>query len=79
MRLSPLNIVLACILVWAISEMGQDGEALFSWGWLVLLVFVLIVVDIVSRIWARDTQRLWWMQIVFILITGVCSILIKLI
>lgn len=77
MRLSPLNIVLACILVWAISEMGEDGKALFSWGWLVLLVIVVLVVDILSRLWARDTQRLWWMQIAFILCTAVCAVLIK--
>ncbi|MCL7988972.1 hypothetical protein M8998_13560 [Sphingobacterium sp. lm-10] len=77
MRLSPLNIVLACILVWAISEMGEEGKALFSWGWLILLVIVVLVVDILFRLWARDTQKLWWMQIAFIVSTAVCAVLIK--
>lgn len=77
MRLSPLNIVLACILVRAISELGEEGKALFSWGWLILLVIVVLVVDILCRLWARDTQKLWWMQITFILFTAVCAVLIK--
>lgn len=78
MRLSPLNIVLACILVWAISEMGEEGKSLFSWGWLIVLVILISVVDILFRIWTKDNQRLWFLQIAFIVIVGIGAILIKL-
>lgn len=77
MRLSPLNIVLACILVWAISEMGEEGKSLFSWGWLVVLIIVITIVDILFRVWTRDNQRLWTLQIAFILVVGIGSVLIK--
>lgn len=77
MRLSPLNIVLAVILVWAISEMGEEGKSLFSWGWLIVLVIVISIVDILFRTWTKDNQRLWMLQIAFILVAGIGSVLIK--
>jgi len=78
MKLTPLNITLACILVWAISEMGSDEKPLFSWVWIVILSVVLIVVDILFRLWTKNVQRLWIMQIGFILVVGIVSMLIKL-
>ncbi|WP_313260827.1 hypothetical protein [Sphingobacterium sp.] len=78
MKLTPLNITLACILVWAISEMGLVEKPLFSWAWLLILSIVLIVVDILFRLWTKNTQRLWIMQIGFILVVGIISMLIKL-
>lgn len=78
MKLTPLNITLACILVWAISEMGSGDKQLFSWAWLLILSIVLIVVDILFRLWTKNTQRLWIMQIGFILVVGIVSMLIKL-
>lgn len=77
MRLSPLNIVLACILVWAISEMGEEGKSLFSWWLLVVLIIVITIVDILFRVWTKDNQRLWMLQIAFILVVGIGSVIIK--
>ncbi|MDM1048895.1 hypothetical protein [Sphingobacterium hotanense] len=77
MKLTPLNITLACVLVWAISEMGNEGEPLFSWVWLVVLSVLLVFVDILFRVWVRDIQRLWVMQIGFMIIVGIVTVLIK--
>lgn len=77
MRLTPLNIALACVLVWAISEFGSEQDALFSLGGLLLLSLVLIAVDIAFRLWIRQTQRLWLMQIGFLLVVAIGTILIK--
>lgn len=77
MKLTPLNIALACVLVWAISELGNEGEPLFSWVWLVVLSVLLVFVDILFRIWVRDIQRLWVMQIGFMIIVGIVTVLIK--
>lgn len=77
MKLTPLNITLACILVWAISEFGADDNSLFSVGWLILLSIVLIVVDILFRLWIRQPQRLWIMQIGFLLVVAIVTIMIK--
>lgn len=78
MKLTPLNIVLACVLVWAITEMGNETKPLFSWVWLLVLSVLLIFVDILFRVWIKDSQRLWTMQIGFVLIVGIISVLIKL-
>ncbi len=78
MKLTPLNITLACVLVWAVSEVGSTDRALFSWAGLLILSVVLIVVDILFRLWTKNIQRLWIMQIGFILLVGIISILIKL-
>ncbi|WKK59156.1 MULTISPECIES: hypothetical protein [unclassified Sphingobacterium] len=77
MKLTPLNIALACVLVWAISELGNEGEPLFSWVWLVVLSVLLVFVDILFRVWVRDIQRLWVMQIGFMIIVGIVTVLIK--
>ncbi len=77
MKLTPLNITLACIIVWAISEMGDTKEPLFSWGWLILLIVVLIILDILFRLWTKDLKKLWMIQIGFVLVVGIISILIK--
>lgn len=78
MKLTPLNIALACVLVWVISEMGTEGKAVFSWVGLIILSMVLIVVDILFRLWTKNPQRLWIMQIGFILVVGIISMIIKL-
>ncbi len=77
MKLTPLNIALACVLVWAISELGNEWEPLFSWVWLVVLSVLLVFVDILFRVWVRDIQRLWVMQIGFMIIVGIVTVLIK--
>lgn len=77
MKLTPLNIALACVLVWAISELRNEGEPLFSWVWLVVLSVLLVFVDILFRVWVRDIQRLWVMQVGFMIIVGIVTVLIK--
>lgn len=77
MRLSPLNIVLACVLLWAISEMGEEGDSLFSWGWLLLMVLVILIADLLFRIWVPDNKKLWFFQVAFVLMVGVFTILVK--
>jgi len=77
MKLTPLNITLACVLVWAISEFGAEDAPMFSVGWLILLSIVLIVVDILFRLWVRQSQYLWMLQIGFLLVVAIVIIMIK--
>jgi len=77
MKLTPLNISLACILVWAITEMREEGQTFISWGWLAVLIVFLIAMDILFRLWTKDVKRLWIMQLGFILVVGIISIVIK--
>ena len=49
-KLTPLNIVLACLVAWVISEWGGEGEPDISWLWLFLLSLLLIITDFLLRV-----------------------------
>jgi len=77
-KLTPLNITLAVILVWIISEWQSDQEMIFSWGWLLLLVVVISLVDLAFRLIFKDMKKVWFLQVAFILIVGMLMIILKL-
>ncbi len=78
MKLTPLNIALASVLVWTLSENKETDEPLFSWYWLLLLVVVLALVDLLFRMWFKNLKRLWIVQCVFLVLVGIIVVLIKL-
>ncbi|MCA5004543.1 hypothetical protein [Sphingobacterium bovistauri] len=78
MKLTPLNITLAVILVWVISEWQTDQDLVFSLGWLVLWLVVIGLVDLAFRIIFKDLKKIWFLQIAFILIVGMLMIILKL-
>lgn len=77
MKLTPLNIALACVLVWVISELNLDTEMTFSWGWLVVLCVILSLIDLGFRMFIKDVKRLWWSQIAFIIVVGILMVIIR--
>lgn len=77
MKLTPLNIVLACVLVWFLSEINLEGEQLFSWGWMIVFVVLLAALDLIFRLLFREVRRLWIMQIAFILVVSILMVLIR--
>ncbi len=79
MKLTPLNITLACILVWFISEWNLDSEHLFSLGWVILLVIILALLDLGFRLIFKDLKKLWFAQFGFLCIVSVLVIVLKLI
>ncbi|WP_240452790.1 MULTISPECIES: hypothetical protein [Sphingobacterium] len=78
MKLTPLNIALACILVWMISEWGSEQEQIMSWGWLLALAIVISLVDLGFRLLFKDIKRVWFLQIGFILVVGILMVILKL-
>lgn len=78
MKLTPLNISLAVILVWIISEWQSDQQMIFSWGWLIVWVLVMCLVDLAFRLIFKDLKKIWFLQIVFILFVGMLMIVLKL-
>jgi len=76
-KLTPLNITLAVILVWLLSEWKMDQEMIFSWGWLAVLVLVISLVDLAFRLIFKDIKKIWFLQIGFIFIVGIVMILLK--
>lgn len=77
MKLTPLNITLACVLVWVISELNLDTEMTFSWSWLIALCVILSLVDLGFRMIFKDLKKLWFTQIAFILVVGMLMVLIR--
>lgn len=78
MKLTPLNIALACVLVWVISEWGRDQEQIMSWGWMIGLVFFISLVDLGFRLLFKDVKQIWLLQIGFILVVGILMVILKL-
>lgn len=77
MKLTPLNITLACILVWVISEWSNEQEKIMSWGWLLVLTVFLAVIDLGFRLFFKDLKRIWLLQIGFILLVGILMVILK--
>lgn len=77
MKLTPLNITLAVIVVWLLSEWKTDQEMIFSWGWLITLLVVISLVDVGFRLVFKNLKKIWFLQIGFILIVGILMIIMK--
>lgn len=79
MKLTPLNIVLASVLFWLISEWNADHPMLISWGWLIAFAIIISLVDLGFRIVFKELKKIWLLQIGFILLVGIIMITLKLI
>nr|WP_237249382.1 hypothetical protein [Sphingobacterium faecale] len=75
--MTPLNIALACVLVWVISEWGSEQEQIMSWAWLLALTIFLALIDLGFRLFFKDLKRIWILQIGFILLVGILMVILK--
>ncbi|KGE15192.1 hypothetical protein [Sphingobacterium deserti] len=73
MKLTPLNIVLACVLTWIISELGS-GQLLLPWWQVALLIGSILLADILFRVFIKDIKKLWILEIVFVLVSGILAV-----
>ncbi|MFD1768487.1 hypothetical protein [Sphingobacterium suaedae] len=76
MKLTPLNIVLACFLTWMISEWGND-QLHMSWWWVVIFVIVVVLTDVLFRSFVKDVKKLWYAQMGFILMTSIVVVFLR--
>lgn len=77
-KLTPLNIALACVLAWVVTEWFNEEELVFSWLWLITLVFFLSIVDVLFRIRYREVKKIWLLQLSFLFVVALIMIIIKL-
>ncbi len=77
MKITPINITLACVLTWIISE-WSNGQLNFSWWFVILFILLLIGVDIVFRLFVKENKKLWIGEVSFILVTSILLLIIKL-
>ncbi|WP_312337507.1 hypothetical protein [Sphingobacterium sp.] len=77
MRFTPLNIASACLVAWFVMENPNDEKALFTWGAFILLLLILTVVDIAFRIFVKQNKKMWLLQLVFLVVVCVTSLIVK--
>lgn len=76
MRLTPLNIVLACVITWVISEWGSE-QLLLPWWQVALFIGSLLFADILFRVFVKDIKKLWMLEIGFVLVSGILAVGLK--
>lgn len=77
MRFTPLNIASACLVAWFVMENPNDGKTLFTWGAFIALMVLLTVVDILFRVLVKENKKMWMLQLVFLLLVCVASLIVK--
>ncbi|MDR3009202.1 MAG: hypothetical protein LBV59_14795 [Sphingobacterium sp.] len=77
MRFTPLNIASACLVAWFVMENPNDEKALFTWGAFILLLLILTVVDIVFRVFVKQNKKMWLLQLAFLVVVCVTSLIVK--
>lgn len=76
MKLTPLNIVIACFLTWVVSEWGND-QLMLPWWKVILFLVIILLADIVFRLFVKDLKKLWINEIGFILISSILMVVLK--
>jgi hypothetical protein len=76
-RFTPLNIASACLVAWFVMENPNDEKALFNWGAFILLLLILTVVDIAFRIFVKQNKKMWLLQLAFLVVVCVTSLIVK--
>ncbi|WP_194269777.1 hypothetical protein [Sphingobacterium faecium] len=77
MRLTPINIVSACLIAWYFVEDMDDTNPLLSVTALISLLVVLLLVDIFFRIIMKQDKKLWLYEFAFIVVVAILTLIIK--
>lgn len=71
MRLTPINIVSACLIAWYFVEDMADGNPLLTITALISLLVVLLFVDIFFRVIVKQDKKLWLYELFFIVAVAI--------
>ncbi|CDS93626.1 MULTISPECIES: hypothetical protein [Sphingobacterium] len=77
MRLTPINIVSACLIAWYFVEDMADGNPLLTITALISLLVVLLFVDIFFRVIVKQDKKLWLYELFFIVAVAILTLIIK--
>ncbi|MFB5944408.1 hypothetical protein [Albibacterium profundi] len=72
-KITPLNIVVAILIVWAVSGLMDGAIASSQLIWIGLLVVLVILVDIMFRMMLKTPKRLWMIQLLFLVLTVIVA------
>jgi hypothetical protein len=76
-RLTPINIVSACLIAWYFVEDMADGNPLLTITALISLLVVLLFVDIFFRVIVKQDKKLWLYELFFIVAVAILTLIIK--
>jgi beta-lactamase regulating signal transducer with metallopeptidase domain len=76
-RLTPINIVSACLIAWYFVEDMADGNPLLTITALISLLVVLLFVDIFFRVIVKQDNKLWLYELFFIVAVAILTLIIK--
>jgi len=72
-RITPLNIVIAMLLIWLGFGLIDKTLLISQALWVLLLVVISVVGDQLTRVSIRDLKRIWMVQMVLIAITIIAT------
>jgi len=68
-RTTPLNILMAALLIWLGFGLLDDTVVLSQALWVLLLIVLVFIGDQVFRMLLGNLKRIWIVQMIFIAIT----------
>lgn len=72
-KITPLNIVVAILIVWAVSGLMDGAIASSQLIWIGFLAVLVILVDIMFRMMLKTPKRLWMIQLLFLVLTVIVA------
>jgi hypothetical protein len=77
LRITPINLLTAALISWWIWD-GMDGMLAGSKVWVLgLLLLFLVIADQYFRVFIKTIERVWLIQIVFLVLVGAVAFLIR--
>ena len=82
-RVTPLNMVLAAMLVYILyartglfGQIAENRQLVSVWGGLAIALLFFIA-DLIFRHYIKSTKRIWIVQLIFIIFVAVLTVIIS--
>lgn len=72
-KITPLNMVVAILIVWAVSGLMDGAIASSQLIWIGFLAVLVVLVDIMFRMMLKTPKRLWMIQLLFLVLTVIVA------
>lgn len=72
-KITPLNIVVAILIVWAVSALMDGTLASSQLIWIGVLAVLIVMVDMMFRMMLPTRKRLWMIQLLFLVLTVIVA------
>lgn len=77
LRITPINIATATILSWFGLSVWEANMTWSNGIMFAILIIVLIVSDQYFRVFFKGTERIWLIEIVFLVLVGAAALLLR--